>query len=67
MNAERDKPQISRVITIFVMAATVSYFFYFSYSDEEKIDFQPQDEYNIPTAILSDRITDSLIHSSNFI
>lgn len=52
MNVEKDESQIISVITIFLMATIVSYFSYFSYSNEEKEDFQAQDKYNIPTAIL---------------
>ena len=57
MNVEKDESQIIRVIPIFLMATRVSYFSYFSYSNEGKKDFQAQDKYNIPTAILRDRIT----------
>lgn len=62
MNAGRDTPQISRV-TILLVAATVSSFSYFLYSLwRKKSDFQPQNEYNIQTPILSDKIIDSFIH-----
>ena len=62
MNVEKDESQIISVITILLMATIVSYFSYFSYSNEEKEDFQGQDKYNIPTAILRDRITHWFIH-----